>query len=142
MTEQMRQASQWLAEKAEGSIRVGDQGTEATLRLNPADLGGVHVSLNVGHDLTVQAQFVAERPETAQALQQNLNQLQEAFTRQGLTLDKVQVTVAPAASQNSGSTQNQQNYSGMKRDSQTAGQDTRRGSDERSAQDERRRQNS
>lgn len=131
MTEQLRQASEWLAAKAEGTIRVGDKGTEATLRLHPADLGGIRVSLNVGRDLNVQARFIAERPETAQALQQNLSQLQDAFTRQGLTLDKVQVTVAPSASQNSGNTQNQQGFSNMRRESQTASQQERRQSGER-----------
>lgn len=138
LNEQIRIASEWLAERAEGTIRVGDKGTEAIMRLYPPDMGQVRVSLNVGHDLSVQAQFVAERPETAQALRQNLTQLQDAFTRQGLTLDKIQVTVAQASSPNPGGSQGQQSFANMRRESQTAAHQERR-QNERGQQDKQQR---
>ncbi|MCE5228665.1 flagellar hook-length control protein FliK [bacterium] len=137
LIEQVRQASQWLAEKAEGTIRVGDHGVEANMKLYPPDMGGVRVSLNVGSDLNVQAQFVAERPETALALRQNMSQLQESFARQGLTLDSVKVVVAPAASSQSGSA-GQQSSDAPRRDPQSMQQN--RQFENRNSQERRQRQ--
>ncbi|MEN6625622.1 MAG: flagellar hook-length control protein FliK [Candidatus Sumerlaeia bacterium] len=139
LVDQVRQASEWLAEKAEGSIRYGDHGVEANMKLYPPDMGGVRVSLNVGNDLNVQAQFVADRPETAQAIRQNLDQLQTAFARQGLSLDKVQVVVAPGAGSQSGSA-GQQNYQAPRRDADTMAQQQGRQFNQNNSQERRQRE--
>ncbi len=112
LIEQVRQAQEWLAERAEGAIRLGEHGLEANLRLRPADLGGVRVQLTVSNDLAVQASFVAERAETAQALRQQLGALEQALGRHGLTLERVAVSVQPvAAGGRSENAQGQQQFS-------------------------------
>jgi flagellar hook-length control protein FliK len=138
LIDQVRQASEWLAEKAEGSIRVGDHGVEANMKLYPPDMGGVRVSMTVGNDLNVQAQFIADRPETAQAIKQNMDHLQTAFARQGLSLDKVQVVVAPAAGSQTGST-GQQSYQAPRRDADM-GQQQSRQFENRNSQERRQRE--
>jgi flagellar hook-length control protein FliK len=70
------------------------------MRLYPPDLGGVRVSMTVNNG-TVQATFVADRPETAQLLQQQTQNFREMMSRNGLTVDQVQVTVS-ASSASSG----------------------------------------
>ncbi len=97
LIDQVRQASEWMAERAEGAIRAGERGVEANMRLYPPDLGGVRVEMTVGHDLAVEAKFTVERPETALAIRQQLGQLEQALARQGLVVGKVQVTVAPVS---------------------------------------------
>lgn len=139
LIDQVRQASEWLAEKAEGSIRYGDHGVEANMKLYPPDMGGVRVSLNVSNDLNVQAQFIADRPETAQAIRQNLDQLQTAFARQGLSLDKVQVVVAPNAGSQSGGA-GQQNYQAPRRDADTMAQQQGRQFNQNNSQERRQRE--
>jgi flagellar hook-length control protein FliK len=102
MIEQVRQVADFLAERTEGTVKMGDGGVEANLKLYPPDLGGVRVQLNVTSDHTTQAQFIVERPETAQLLQQHMKSFQQGLESHGLTVDRVQVTVQqtvrPAAS--------------------------------------------
>ncbi len=97
LIEQVRQVAGFLAERTDGVIRLGENGWEANLRLYPPDLGRVRVEMSVQPDRTVQAQLIAERPETAQLLDQSLQHLREALTRHGLTVERVTVVVQSAA---------------------------------------------
>ena len=103
--EQVRQVADFLAERTDGVIKMGQQGMEANLKLYPPDLGQVRVELTVMNDRSTQAQFFVERPETAQLLQQHLQSFQDGLSRHGLVVDRVQVTIqtvrAPSASQES-----------------------------------------
>jgi flagellar hook-length control protein FliK len=94
---QIDRVTEMMANRLDGSIRTGQHGVEANLRLDPPDLGGVRIILQVQHDAAFQARFIAERPETAQLIQQHLNRLHETLTRQGLFVERLQVGVQPAA---------------------------------------------
>jgi flagellar hook-length control protein FliK len=93
---QIDRVTEIMANRIDGSIRAGQDTVEADLRLRPADLGGVRIILSVQNDSTVQARFIAERPETVQLLQQRVHLLQEGLSRQGLVVDKIQVSIQPA----------------------------------------------
>lgn len=93
MAEQVKQVADFLAERTEGVVKLGLNGVEANLKLYPPDLGGVRVQMTVGNDGTTQAQFIVERAETAQLLQQHLKSFQQGLESRGLTVERVQVTV-------------------------------------------------
>ena len=97
MIEQVRQISDFLAERTQGSIQMNDKGVEANLRLYPPDMGGVRVQLTVSNDSSVQATFVTERAETAQLLDQHMNQFRQALSQHGLRVDSLQVSVQTSA---------------------------------------------
>jgi flagellar hook-length control protein FliK len=98
MIEQVRQISEFLAERSEGVIRMGEGGVQANLRLHPAELGSVRVMLSVSNDHTVQTQFIVERAATAQLIQQHAPELQSILASHGLAVEQVRVTVqAPGA---------------------------------------------
>ncbi|MCL5270408.1 MAG: flagellar hook-length control protein FliK [bacterium] len=111
LIEQVRQAAEFMAERSEGAIRAHDGGVEANLRLYPPDLGGVRVSINVQGDQVTQAVFVAEQPETARLLDQNIREFREALGRHGLTVGRIDVTVAagPVAAASGGTAPQFQN---------------------------------
>ena len=98
LIEQVRQVADYLATRTDGVIKSGPQGMEANLKLYPPDLGGVRVQLSVSSSGATQAQFVVERPETAQLLQQHLPAFQDSLSRHGLSVESLRVTVAPTSS--------------------------------------------
>ncbi len=58
-----------------------------TIRLDPAELGRVHVKLEVGHDGRTIALVAAERPETLELLQRDARSLERALQQAGLETD-------------------------------------------------------
>ncbi|MBL6951202.1 MAG: flagellar hook-length control protein FliK [Alphaproteobacteria bacterium] len=58
-----------------------------TIRLDPAELGRVHVKLEVGHDGRTIALVAAERPETLELLQRDSRSLERALQQAGLETD-------------------------------------------------------
>ena len=93
-SEQLREAARFLATQTEGIIRMGDKGVEAQLKLNPPELGGVQVNLTVGSDLSVRAEFIAERGETVALIRNNIDQFRQVMGQQGLVVDRVQVSIS------------------------------------------------
>lgn len=91
--QQVREISEFLATKVDGTVRVSAQEIQAELKLYPPDLGRVRVEMSVMQDKSVQARFIVEKPETAQLLNQNLRQFRETLGQQGMTVDKVQVSM-------------------------------------------------
>jgi flagellar hook-length control protein FliK len=118
LIEQVRQISQFIADRSDGVIRLGQNGMDANLKLYPPDLGNVRVELSVQNNHTAQAQFIVERPETAQLLQQHLQSFQDGLSRQGLTVDRVRITVQPLQTTSSSpdSTQGQNEMGNRARD--------------------------
>ena len=66
--------------------RFGEGGRSFDIRLDPAELGRVHVRLEIGADRTVQAMLTAEKPEALQELQRNARELERALADAGLEL--------------------------------------------------------
>lgn len=93
MAEQVREVGRMLAERADGFVRAGGRGLQADLRLQPEELGQVRIKLELVEGRTFRAEFVAERPETAQLLNRHLEQFREAIGRHGLTVEQVRVSV-------------------------------------------------
>ena len=58
-----------------------------TIRLDPADMGRVHVKLEVGHDGRAIAMVAADRPETLDLLQRDARSLERALQDAGLKTD-------------------------------------------------------
>lgn len=67
----------------------GDQRVE--LRLHPAELGPLSVSLRLGEH-AAQAQFVSANPQVRQAVEQALPQLREILSEQGIQLGQTSVS--------------------------------------------------
>ena len=57
------------------------------VKLSPASLGRVEVTLEMGPDKTVQAIVYAERPETLDMLERDARVLQRAFEEAGMKFD-------------------------------------------------------
>lgn len=69
-------------------VQRGDQ--QVDMQLNPADLGPLSISLNVGES-GIQAQFQSAHASVRSAVEQALPQLQSALASQGLTLGEASV---------------------------------------------------
>lgn len=78
--------------------RDGDQRIE--LRLHPAELGPLSVSLRLGEH-GAQAQFVSAHPHVRQAVEQALPQLREILSEQGIQLGQASVSDQGQAQQGS-----------------------------------------
>jgi len=68
------------------------RGYEARFQLYPEHLGTVHVKL-VFHQGALQAHLVVDTRMAKEALESQLQHLQQAFAQQGLQVDKIEVTV-------------------------------------------------
>lgn len=66
--------------------RFGDGGRSFDIRLDPPELGRVHVRLEIGADRTVQAMLTAEKPEALNELQRHARELERALAEAGLEL--------------------------------------------------------
>lgn len=77
-----------LGQQVIAMVRRGDQ--QVDMQLNPADLGPLSISLNVG-DAGVQAQFQSVHASVRAAVEQALPQLQVALASQGLALGEASV---------------------------------------------------
>ncbi|MGH8214908.1 MAG: flagellar hook-length control protein FliK [Rhodanobacteraceae bacterium] len=69
---------------------VGQGIQKAEIRLNPGKLGPIHVEIATHHD-RVDVNFAVQHPQTVNALQQTLPQLQHMLAQQGLNLGQASV---------------------------------------------------
>lgn len=89
-----------IVEKA--SILQFPNSTQTKISLNPKELGNVDIKLTM-HDATVTASIVVENHAVKQVVEQNLDQLKDVLRQQGITVDKMQVSVDQ---RNGGNSQN------------------------------------
>ena len=94
---QVTEIADFLASRVEGAVKVGQSEVQASIRMQPPELGLVRVELKVTSDGTVTTRFIAERAETGELLSQNIKQFTQALERHGLNVGKVQVSVEPKA---------------------------------------------
>ena len=74
-------------------IRVMPEPTSMELRLNPASLGRVNITVAASAGIAT-ATMVVENQMAKEALESQMIHLKEAFNEQGLKVDEVEVTVA------------------------------------------------
>ena len=74
-------------------IRVMPETTSMELRLNPASLGRVNITVAASAGIAT-ATMVVENQMAKEALESQMIHLKEAFNEQGLKVDEVEVTVA------------------------------------------------
>ncbi len=100
---------------------INQRGGTLTLRLNPAELGAMRISVKMD-GTAVAAQFQASTAAASQALNQNLAALRHALEAQGLTVENLNVQVTSSSS-SSGSSQSQteQHTDGSPTDGQSKG---------------------
>ncbi|MBI5636958.1 MAG: flagellar hook-length control protein FliK [Nitrospinae bacterium] len=89
-----------IVEKA--SILQFPNSTQTKISLNPKELGNVDIKLTM-HDSSVTASILVENHAVKQVVEQNLDQLKDVLRQQGITVDKMQVSVDQ---RNSGNSQN------------------------------------
>lgn len=88
-------------------IRVMPETTSMELRLNPASLGRVNLTVAASAGVAT-ATMVVENQVAKEALESQMIQLKEAFSAQGLKVDAVEVTVAEFGLKKDGGEGNQQ----------------------------------
>jgi flagellar hook-length control protein FliK len=84
-----QQWQQQLGQQLLGMTQRGDQQME--LKLHPADLGPLSVSLKVAEHGGAQAQFLSAHAQVRNALEQAIPQLRDALAQQGITLGDTSV---------------------------------------------------
>lgn len=112
---------------------VMQKGGTITIRMMPPELGQVRVDIQM-HGGKVSANFQTEHQSVQTLMSREMSQLRQALEKQGLTVEKLEVTQRPASSSNAGaSSQNgdQQTPS----DGRSRGQYTRQHSDTSSPSD-------
>ena len=80
--------------------RATGQGMQ--LQLNPSHLGPLSVNVSV-HDGVLSARIEAQSPATQQILVDNLSQLKDSLTQQGVTFDRIDVHLAGSQTGSGGS---------------------------------------
>ena len=86
-----QQMPQFAQETAQHVAWLAGQGIQkAEIRLNPGKLGPIHVEIAT-HDDRVDVNFAVQHPQTVNALQQTLPQLQHMLAQQGLNLGQASV---------------------------------------------------
>ena len=89
-------------------VQVTDGLTELQMKLNPENLGNVHLSLTA-REGAVTAQFTAENDSVRQALEMQIAQLKESIEQQGVKVEAVEVTVSSHAFEQNMQQGNEQN---------------------------------
>jgi flagellar hook-length control protein FliK len=80
-----------VIEQAAWAIQVTHaSGQEMRLELSPPDLGALQVSVSV-HNGVLSARLEAQNPTTRQILADNLSQLKDSLTQQGVAFDRIDV---------------------------------------------------
>ena len=74
---------------------AGNGVQNATLKLNPEELGGIHVQLNMQGDRAT-VQFHTQHQDTGELIEKMLPRLNHAMEQQGMRLDDVKVSHQPA----------------------------------------------
>lgn len=82
----------WPQQLGQQLVRLSQQGGEqrVELKLHPAELGPLSVSLKMG-DHGAQAQFISAHAQVRQVLEQAIPQLREALAEQGISLGETSV---------------------------------------------------
>lgn len=101
------------------SLLVSNGGGKAELRLNPAELGPIEVSLNVLDD-RVQASFTVHHAATLDVLQAALPKLEQMMADRGVQLDSVSLE----SSEGGGEAQSRQADGGAGEKGRRSGRDT------------------
>ena len=87
---------------------MSNTGTQtASLRLNPEELGGIHVQLSMQGD-KASVQFQTQHNETSELIERLMPRLSQAMEQQGMRLDDVKVSHQAAWSEAQQQQQNQQ----------------------------------
>lgn len=90
---------QWSQAVGEKVLWLAAQNVSAAeIRLDPPDLGQLHVKVSVNQDQAT-VTFTSPHPVVREALDQQLNRLREMFSEQGLNLVNVDVSDRSAAQQ-------------------------------------------
>lgn len=85
-------SSEWAADLGQQMVDMVKRGEQQVdLRLHPAELGPLSISLNL-NDGTTQAQFQAAHASVRAAVEQALPQLREALASQGIALGQASVS--------------------------------------------------
>jgi flagellar hook-length control protein FliK len=91
---------------------VGAGKDHVRVRLNPAELGQIDISLKVRHDGTIRAIVTADRPETFDLLQRDTRGLERALQDAGLKTDSGSLSFNLRGGENNGSNGGQRDPSG------------------------------
>jgi flagellar hook-length control protein FliK len=92
-----------VIEQAAWAIQVThSSGQEMLLQLSPPALGPLQVSVAV-HDGLLSARLEAQNPTTRQILADNLSQLKDSLTQQGVAFDRIDVRLAASSTGSGGS---------------------------------------
>jgi flagellar hook-length control protein FliK len=78
---------------------IHQKGGTITIRMMPPELGQVRVDIQM-HGGKVSANFQTEHESVQTLMSREMNQLRQALEKQGLTVERLQVTHRPAAGQN------------------------------------------
>lgn len=85
------QPAPFSAETAQQVVWLAGQGIQkAEIRLNPRELGPIHVEINAHQD-RIDVSFAVQHPQTVHALQQTLPHLGDMLAQQGLNLGHASV---------------------------------------------------
>lgn len=82
------------------------------IQLKPEDLGNIEVKLQIGKDGKLQAQIISSRPETMEALQKEMGNLEKAFNDAGFQTDEGSLSFS--FRDDSQANQNQERDSGLR----------------------------
>jgi flagellar hook-length control protein FliK len=83
-----------IIEQVAYALQVGHAGgQEMQLQLSPPDLGSLQINVSV-HDGVLSARLEAQSPTTQQILVDNLSQLKNSLTQQGVAFDRIDVRLA------------------------------------------------
>lgn len=73
---------------------ANDGGGRITLQLSPAELGRIHVKLDIDEEKNVRASVAVERPATLELLQRDLRALERALQDAGLKTDQHELSLS------------------------------------------------
>lgn len=82
------------------------------IQLKPEDLGNIEVKLQIGKDGKLQAHIISSRPETMEALQKEMGNLEKAFNDAGFQTDEGSLSFS--FREDSHANQNQERDSGLR----------------------------
>lgn len=116
------------------SNAINQKGGTITIRMMPPELGQVRVDIQM-HAGKVSASFQTEHQSVQSLMNRELSQLRQALERQGLTVEKLEVTQRPANSSNANAS-NQDNSQQSPSDGRSRGQYARENPQQANASDQ------
>ena len=106
---QEKHASKLLGDRVLMMINQGKQ--EVHIRLDPAELGSMHIKLHIQHD-QVQVAIHTQAAESRNLIEQHLPRLREQLAQQGVNLGETNVSQQHNTSQQNGNGQSENSGSG------------------------------